>query len=606
MKTTPCFVFSLLTLVTLTFMPHSFAQNTNPEYVVRVIYFIPNDREPQPNIDTKLDAIIKEGQQFYANHMEAHGFGRKTFRFEADDTGNVVVHHVNGKFNDAYYQKPSVVGDLFNELEEQFDTSKNIYIIALEISRDDLGPLVGTPDLVAGLGSGNSLAGFALLVAGRINPKPWDSPEDRGFQGVLFHELGHAFGLDHDYRSNRKLISSSGYTDTMTTSFCAARWLDVHRYFNTTQKPFNQNTEIRMLTPSLASPPNVIRFRFEITDPDGLHQVLLKHETGYSNNYVDYGVTAYQQVSGEKSTIEIMATQLIGSETEVSLRVIDRHGNFTDQLFQEIDINSLLPQPEAISIPDMNLRKAVRETLGLPPEDTITQLDMLKLRSLSVWNQRNSDRSKQITNLIGLEHAKNLVHLDCYHNQVSDIKPLIGLPNLRSLYIGGNQIRDVTDFEKMLNLEKLVIEGNPIEDIAPLLVLFNQKPSIKIYLREDKPLPVNLSHFRAMHTNAGVILKWTTESEVDNAGFYIYRSETKDDDFKVVNPTMIQGAGTTGKRNEYTWTDTTAKPNTVYYYRIEDVSHAGVREQLATVRLRGLVSAKGKLTMRWADLKMQR
>ncbi len=68
---------------------------------------------------------------------------------------------------------------------------------------------------------------------------------------------------------------------------------------------------------------------------------------------------------------------------------------------------------------------------------------------------------------------------------------------------------------------------------------------------------------------------------------------------------MIQGAGTTGERNEYMWTDTTAKPNTVYFYQIEDISHTGVRKQLATVRLRGLISAKSKLTTRWADLKMQ-
>ena len=118
-------------------------------------------------------------------------------------------------------------------------------------------------------------------------------------------------------------------------------------------------------------------------------------------------------------------------------------------------------------------------------------------------------------------------------------------------------------------------------------------------------LPVQLSNFRAEHTDSGVILKWATESEVDNAGFYIYRSETKDGKFKVVNSTMIQGAGTTSERNTYTWTDATAKPNTVYYYRIEDISHAGIRKQLATVRMRGFVSATGKLTTRWADLKMQ-
>ena len=134
----------------------------------------------------------------------------------------------------------------------------------------------------------------------------------------------------------------------------------------------------------------------------------------------------------------------------------------------------------------------------------------------------------------------------------------------------------------------------------------NQKTGRAVIgIKDGTVLPVTLSHFRAEHTNAGVVLKWTTESEVDNAGFYIYRGETRDGEFNVVNPTLIQGAGTTGERNEYTWTDTTAKPNTVYYYQIEDVSHAGDREQLATVRLRGLVSARGKLTTIWADLKVE-
>ena len=120
---------------------------------------------------------------------------------------------------------------------------------------------------------------------------------------------------------------------------------------------------------------------------------------------------------------------------------------------------------------------------------------------------------------------------------------------------------------------------------------------------DNAPLPVTLSAFLVELTNAGVVLKWTTESEVDNAGFYIYRSETRSGGFKVVNPKLIQGAGTTGERTAYSWTDTTAKPNTVYYYRIEDVSHAGIREQLATVRLRGLVSATDKQLTKWSDLK---
>ena len=123
------------------------------------------------------------------------------------------------------------------------------------------------------------------------------------------------------------------------------------------------------------------------------------------------------------------------------------------------------------------------------------------------------------------------------------------------------------------------------------------------YHSEVRPLPVTLSSFRAEYTDASVLIKWITESEIDNAGFYLYRSETEAGAFKVVNAKLIQGAGTSSERNTYTWTDTTAKPNTFYYYRIEDVSHAGVQKQLATVRLRGFVSAKDKLVIRWADIR---
>lgn len=120
-------------------------------------------------------------------------------------------------------------------------------------------------------------------------------------------------------------------------------------------------------------------------------------------------------------------------------------------------------------------------------------------------------------------------------------------------------------------------------------------------------LPVQLSHFRPERTEAGtVIIKWTTESEVDNAGFNILRAETRTSVFQVINAQLIPGAGTTADRNIYTWTDATAKPNVVYYYQIEDVSFAGERQTLATSRLKGTISAKGKFTTQWAGLKSLR
>ena len=123
-------------------------------------------------------------------------------------------------------------------------------------------------------------------------------------------------------------------------------------------------------------------------------------------------------------------------------------------------------------------------------------------------------------------------------------------------------------------------------------------------IRAGGALPVQLSQFRPDLTETGtIVIHWTTESEVDNAGFNILRGQTRTGEFKVINAQLIPGAGTTAERNTYTWTDTTAKPNVVYYYQIEDVSLGGERQTLATVRLRGLISAKGKLTTQWGKLR---
>ena len=125
------------------------------------------------------------------------------------------------------------------------------------------------------------------------------------------------------------------------------------------------------------------------------------------------------------------------------------------------------------------------------------------------------------------------------------------------------------------------------------------------YRTEDgEALPVTLSSFRAqLNKNGKIILSWITESEIDNAGFNILRSQSKQGPFVRGNSKLIQGAGTTGKRSSYTWTDTTAKPDVAYYYRIEDVSFSGFPNQLATVRTRGHVFANGRFITKWGDLK---
>ena len=124
--------------------------------------------------------------------------------------------------------------------------------------------------------------------------------------------------------------------------------------------------------------------------------------------------------------------------------------------------------------------------------------------------------------------------------------------------------------------------------------------------RAGGALPVELSHFRPARDKAtgAVVITWSTQSELNNAGFFIKRSNQKNGEFRVINATMVPGAGTTSEKQFYTFTDTTAQPNVVYYYQIEDISLDGNRQTLTNgIRLRGHIGAAGKLTTSWGELK---
>ena len=417
-------------------------------HTVRLVYFLPKDRSPQPNIDSEMDALIRNVQQSYAEQLENHGFGRRTFRFETDATGKAVVHHVKGKFDDAYYHTDTF-GKVWTETAEQFDPSRNVYLVVHDDS-------TATIDGYCGQGGANGPEGGAALV-----PAPnSDRQRERGWScfnvAVTAHELGHAFGLAHDHFRNATRTPSSYHTDWMVTSSCAAEWLDGHRYFNIgrTNPDTEEPTTIRML-PSLPVPPHSIRLRFEATDSDGLHQAQLHNSTGEA---IDC-----QTTNGESATVEFVTSEVTEAPgNAVTLRVVDVYGIVTEQRYP-IDLTALLT-PEVVSIPDGNLAAVVWETLGLDTGDAVTQLDMLKLRHLEA-------PARQITDLTGLEHAVNLKGLYLGENQIRDITPLAGSTILEGLQLYGNSISDLSPVVRMKNLSWLNLDGNSVSDLSPLVGL---------------------------------------------------------------------------------------------------------------------------------------
>ena len=122
--------------------------------------------------------------------------------------------------------------------------------------------------------------------------------------------------------------------------------------------------------------------------------------------------------------------------------------------------------------------------------------------------------------------------------------------------------------------------------------------------RTGGPLPVSMSKFRPERLDDGsIVVRWITESELNNAGFNILRSDTRNGQFTQINTSLIKGQGTTSERTTYAFPDTSAKPNVVYYYQIQDVSLDGNVTTLRQSRLKGDISAAGKLTTTWGELK---
>ena len=105
------------------------------EDMVRIIYFLPRNRRVQPDMWTKLDRLIRDVQNFYADQMERNGFGRKTFTFETDENGETRIYRVDGQFTDWHYHSETQ-DKVYAEVASQFDMEKHIYLIVVDISSE--------------------------------------------------------------------------------------------------------------------------------------------------------------------------------------------------------------------------------------------------------------------------------------------------------------------------------------------------------------------------------------------------------------------------------------------------------------------------------------
>ena len=180
-------------------------------YTVRMIYVVPNDRPFRQDVVDSMKTTIRQVQAFFSDQLEAHGHGARTFRFETDADGAPLVHRLDGRHPDSHYLDRTFSAVL-REARQVFDLdARQVNFLVIDNSTNLIDRFAG------GRGGSRGKERGDLIVPGGF---PWTD---------VVHELGHAFGLPHDFRDGAFVMSYGWSKDRLSS--CAAEFLAIHPYF---------------------------------------------------------------------------------------------------------------------------------------------------------------------------------------------------------------------------------------------------------------------------------------------------------------------------------------------------------------------------------------
>jgi hypothetical protein len=158
--------------------------------------------------------------------------------------------------------------------------------------------------------------------------------------------------------------------------------------------------------------------------------------------------------------------------------------------------------------------------------------------------------------------VNNITHITTGGGGASLYQPDIGYPNIvyaeKAHHFCKIEIDNAT-----LNFTAVTHEGNVIEAFTI-----------------DNPLPAELVSFTAIVNNNEVLLKWITETEVDNYGFDVERAD-------LLNPPQggrrsgwskigfVEGHGNSNSPKEYSFIDKYLLGGTIFQYRLKQLDNDG-------------------------------
>jgi|GEM_PF-6585012 len=146
-------------------------------------------------------------------------------------------------------------------------------------------------------------------------------------------------------------------------------------------------------------------------------------------------------------------------------------------------------------------------------------------------------------------------------------------------YVDFKYIKDTSrTLELILKSKVLQLSTTYVLEIGPAFQSNDGSTFGKTYKYEFttcSTTQIGLSSFTATPVSRKVVLEWTTASEIDNAGFNLYRAESADGEYIKINAELISAQGSSTEGASYEFVDQGLQNRTTYYYKLEDVDFNG-------------------------------
>jgi len=329
------------------------------DYKVRLVYFVPSDREAKPMYQEKAEVLMRVVADVYRREMKVHKQFTRGLDFEFGEDGRLKVHLVKAKHSAVFYTgQPFDVDRLLNTQQQEiweatgFSRNRPSLVFSEAGAVAEARPL---PQVFSGFAcvSGNIFRDEVtattieeqigkLMGHGDLGNKS-RSKESQTSNGVLIHELGHIFGMLHDTRDPRNIMMR-GYDglgkmfDPKTAAERPVRFSLAHARMAATTRFFSESFNEQDSEPprieefQLASPARAghktVEFLLKLSDDGGLGSMVALQRGG---GQID-ALVSEMDFGGDKmvsKTLSFTCPQPLLKEQPLVyvMNVIDLNGN---------------------------------------------------------------------------------------------------------------------------------------------------------------------------------------------------------------------------------------------------------------------------------------